>query len=498
MNGTVSSTRLPPPNRLARERQRRGWSQQEVADQVGTTPLNVSRWERGLTKPSPYFRHQLVALFNLSAQALGILPDIATSSPDYGNADNRAADGASKPLYDHALPQSMLMQPLVAREQELNWLKRQLLTDKPIALAALKGLPGTGKTALALALLADPEVRQYFDGGFLWASLGPEDNLWEELSRWGALLDLDASKVLAHSTLETWTAALRAAAGTRRFLIVIDNVWQLQDALHCMIGGHHCAYLLTTRFPQIALSFASENVLTLSEFNEQQSMQFLRSLAPEVMEQAPQQLASLVRAYGGLPLALTALGRYLQQLHVHRGHTRRLHSVLSRLHERQARLQLSNTPLLPGRIRHMRKGAISLDAAIARNEQHLSELAQWTLRALSVFAAKPASFSEVAATEVCRVPVETFDELSDAGLLESPEPGRYTLHPVLADYGRMHREADEPLTRLIDYTLRYIAEHTDNQQALRQERAMLQAALEAFQQLHRQDPAGELLRQHIQ
>lgn len=42
----------PIPNRkLRRERERRAWSQQNLADKVGTTPLNVGRWERGVTIP---------------------------------------------------------------------------------------------------------------------------------------------------------------------------------------------------------------------------------------------------------------------------------------------------------------------------------------------------------------------------------------------------------------------------------------------------------------
>jgi ribosome-binding protein aMBF1 (putative translation factor) len=45
----------PTPNqRLRRERERRAWSQQELADEVGTTPLNVGRWERGVTQPIGY------------------------------------------------------------------------------------------------------------------------------------------------------------------------------------------------------------------------------------------------------------------------------------------------------------------------------------------------------------------------------------------------------------------------------------------------------------
>lgn len=67
---------------LIDERIRRGWSQQEVADRVGTTPVNVSRWERGVTTPSPYFRQQLSTLFGKSPQALGLLPQCSNPSDE--------------------------------------------------------------------------------------------------------------------------------------------------------------------------------------------------------------------------------------------------------------------------------------------------------------------------------------------------------------------------------------------------------------------------------
>jgi transcriptional regulator with XRE-family HTH domain len=43
----MTETKPTPNQKLRYERERRAWSQQETADKVGTTPLNVSRWERG-------------------------------------------------------------------------------------------------------------------------------------------------------------------------------------------------------------------------------------------------------------------------------------------------------------------------------------------------------------------------------------------------------------------------------------------------------------------
>lgn len=67
--------KVPPKQRLTAERTRRRWTQLEVADQLGTTPGNVSRWERGITSPGPYFRSKLGELFGMSAHDLGLTWD---------------------------------------------------------------------------------------------------------------------------------------------------------------------------------------------------------------------------------------------------------------------------------------------------------------------------------------------------------------------------------------------------------------------------------------
>lgn len=69
----------PTRIRLVEERKHRGWSQRELADYLGTTQHNVSRWETGLTTPGPYFRTKLGELFGMSAWELLVLERKATS-----------------------------------------------------------------------------------------------------------------------------------------------------------------------------------------------------------------------------------------------------------------------------------------------------------------------------------------------------------------------------------------------------------------------------------
>ncbi len=64
-----------PNHYLIEERLRHHWTQQEVADQIGTTSTNYSRWERGVTSPGSHFRSQLCDLFGKSARELGLLQE---------------------------------------------------------------------------------------------------------------------------------------------------------------------------------------------------------------------------------------------------------------------------------------------------------------------------------------------------------------------------------------------------------------------------------------
>src|ERR1700688_173111 len=66
----MAETNPRPRLRLTEARISLKLSQQELADRIGTTDVNISRWERGLTRPGPYFRQKLCALFGKSEAEL--------------------------------------------------------------------------------------------------------------------------------------------------------------------------------------------------------------------------------------------------------------------------------------------------------------------------------------------------------------------------------------------------------------------------------------------
>lgn len=58
------------------------WSQQELADLLGTTQNTVSRWELGITNPSPYFTKKLCEIFGRPPQDLGFLDDTKSAKAE--------------------------------------------------------------------------------------------------------------------------------------------------------------------------------------------------------------------------------------------------------------------------------------------------------------------------------------------------------------------------------------------------------------------------------
>src|SRR5258708_12423939 len=70
-----NAIKMLPNEQLRRERQRRGWSREYVAEQIGVAdPKTIGRWERGVAFPSSFLREKLWNLFGMRAQGFGIFP----------------------------------------------------------------------------------------------------------------------------------------------------------------------------------------------------------------------------------------------------------------------------------------------------------------------------------------------------------------------------------------------------------------------------------------
>ncbi len=468
-----------PNVQLRRERERRNLSQEQLAQKIGTTALNISRWERGSTSPGPHFRQKLIEFFEKSDEELGL-----THNENEGIQKQDSSPSPSQEfifpisnefVYDSALPSLPTTARLIGRDQLLDDLTQQLHRRKNLA---INGLPGAGKTVLVVKLINNRQVLKYFHGGVLWAGLGSEPDIPGLLRRWGGLLGMSTADMEKLSSIEELTKAIRTTIGTRRFLLVADDAWRIEDALAFKMGGPNCVHLVTTRFPEIALQFTEEGNTVIHELNEDEGVMFIAQFAPEAFMQEPDEVRALVQSVGGLPLALTLIGKYLR-MQTHSGQHRRLRTALDRLQHVDERLRLAQprgpadiSPGLPP------ETPLSLQTVISLSDQYLNEEARYALRALSVFPHKLNAFSEEAALAISARSPEVLDALTDAGLLEVSGPERYTLHQIIADYARMHLEDKAVEERMVRFFINYIEVNESDYDALELEMNNVLAALE--------------------
>src|SRR5207247_1959214 len=105
-----------------------------------------------------------------------------------------------------------------------------LTAGGPPARCALHGLPGVGKSALALAVVYHPATLAHFSGGVLWAGLGPHANVDSILGLWAAALGVDVTaEPTADAKAQRLNASLQAILGGRPFLLVLDDAWHGED-----------------------------------------------------------------------------------------------------------------------------------------------------------------------------------------------------------------------------------------------------------------------------
>jgi len=113
---------------------------------------------------------------------------------------------------------------------------------------AIHGAGGFGKTALAIELCYDEQVRERFPGGILWTTMGEEIDAAGRLARVRDLIRCWTEEdPPAFETVSAASAHLRQGLIGRRVLLVVDDVWRPEDADPFRGLGPEAALLVTTR-----------------------------------------------------------------------------------------------------------------------------------------------------------------------------------------------------------------------------------------------------------
>ncbi len=367
--------------------------------------------------------------------------------------------------------------PLVGREEILAQVKQEFL-EAGVAAVALEGLPGVGKTAIAIELAHDVDIQRHFKDGILWIGLGRQPDILVLLGVWSAALGLSSEMDARPADLAERAGLIRSRIGNRRMLLIIDDAWQTETALAFKLGGPNCAYLVTTRLADVALDYAGSQTHHVQELSIADGVRLLAQITPEALGDVPGETETLARSVGGLPLALIILGKYLQKK-MYRGQAKRLPDVLAELGKAEVRLKLAQPqPPIENLHPSLPSGApVSLLSVIELSDRALDKAAHQALLDLSLFPAKPNTFSEQAAFATVHAPPAVLDALIDSGLVEVIKPNRFCVHQTIVDYASLFPQDADAQGRLLDHFVRFASANAEDFEMLELELNNLNVAM---------------------
>ncbi len=200
----------------------------------------------------------------------------------------------------------------LARTDELETLVDALLRDKgkrghSVALAAVEGMGGIGKTVLAQAVCHEPRVIEAFPDGIIWQSIG-KDSPWKLTERLRAVrLALGGDAWPQGNELDQYRRTISKKAA----LVVIDDVWNTGDIQPWLAESPGSCVLFTTRDVSIAAAVGAEEH-RVDLLNEEQAREMLAQWSGLSVEAVPTEAEELVQKCGRLPLALSMVGAMLR------------------------------------------------------------------------------------------------------------------------------------------------------------------------------------------
>src|SRR5436305_1104825 len=314
----VKKISRPAISRLKREREQRGWTQSELAKRIGTTQINVSRWENGVTTPSPYYRQRLGELFGKSISELGLIPE----SSEERTADITTFSDTSDP-HISTPPLPIWNVPyrrnpfFTGREEILAHLYTILRSSKAAALTqaqAISGLGGIGKTQVAVEYAY--RYRDHYQAIF-WINATSRDAISADFVILAALLDLPEQQEKEQDI--GLRAVKRWLSSHTHWLLILDNVDDLEMIVDFLPVTATGDVLITTRLQ--ALGTVAQRIEVEKMVLDEGVMFLLRrtkvlmpgSSLDQVPKEKQAQATEIVMALDGLPLALDQAGAYIEE-----------------------------------------------------------------------------------------------------------------------------------------------------------------------------------------
>jgi tetratricopeptide (TPR) repeat protein len=340
-------------------------------------------------------------------------------------------------------------QPVFVNQEEALAVLDAELSDGGTGFAVIVGMPGVGKTTLALRWSHRNQVR--FPDGQLYLNLhgyDPGRPVGSLHALWGFLRALGVPRADLPVGIDEAAAQYRSMLAGRRVLVVLDNVREAGQVRPLLPGGDECAVLVTSR-DHLSGLVAREGArrISLDVLPEDDAIELLARLT---RAERPNDQSAVLGQFAGLcarlPLALRIAAEHA------------LSRPRSRLEDLAAELR-SHAALwetLTVEDSGEDYGLVAAQSVFAWSYLALPAETAKVFRLLALHPGPDFSELAVAAVTAVRMPRQALGTLVGAHLLEQHGEDRYQFHDLVRSYAMGQASDEEPPERLREASRRVL------------------------------------------
>ncbi|SPT51276.1 AfsR/SARP family transcriptional regulator [Actinomadura madurae] len=401
----------------------RGWrerallTQDQLAERTGLSARTIRRFEIGRASRAR------AASIRLLAEALGLDAEeqaVLMAGLASGRADRprEVPAGFGRPV---AVPwQAPADVPsFVGRERELS-IVDDACAGSAAALVIVNGMPGVGKTALAVH--AAHRLASRFPDGVLFADLnthawgGAPLDPGEVLGRF--LRSLGIAEERVPRLAQDRAVAYRTELTGRRVLVVLDGAVSESQVRPLLPGALGCAALVTSQYHLEGLE--RTRTVTLGDISPSEAVGLFAEIVgrDRLTGAGPRAVEQVTRRCAMLPLAL-----YVTAARLRSHPTWNVEDLLERLDGK-------------GRLAELEAGERGVAAAFDQSYERLTDDQQRAYRLLGRRTDGGFDLRTAARLLACDVAGarRVIDRLVEAHLLQEPDAGRYRFHDLVHDH----------------------------------------------------------------
>jgi hypothetical protein len=199
----------------------------------------------------------------------------------------------------------------IERSDELDALRALVVRDtgRDMAITAVRGMPGAGKTVLVGALLKHEAITKAYPDGVLWLKVGQAADPLRVIHEVAVALGESPEN---RRTPDDGSSQVRRLLLGRKALIVLDDVWHASHVLNLRTEkGTGSALLITTRMQDV-VSQTRAAELSLGRLTEAQALRLLASRCGQSAATLPAEATGILQECGYLALAVAIVGARLR------------------------------------------------------------------------------------------------------------------------------------------------------------------------------------------